>query len=484
MQFTIGKTAVTLEINDTKDYVGIANALLADEAVAAEIKAHAASFYFRAWENDGDIDQKAIDKVVSLALESGVDAAVDYMVENNWDRNPTEYFRSCDGHASTEKLLSDFLAKFAAAAGFDADTKEAFREAIVEVVSEAVEEALPETDKSTPAEAFASGHTARVAFVQGYGNRGYIDDIASSHADNTCQTDTVHPDRNLMLQFKLLNISPVEFIEYYAAKHGQDLRFPDIGENVSDYHRRQFLENAAAWRYACDVFAGADVSDAALPDWLSYGNRAAEMAEVIRSCKDVDRPPAVSLETLETILDNATYGGVATWYGRVNVREIMRGEFESSFIADGGQIGVHDFINGSGYLDSVENDVLIDMRDGKLVGDGRFKYNPEEVYGFTHRALNCNTRGAKVSDWVRYTEDTWRNTATDDGLYAEIALTGGVADSDRKVFLVTTKDVQNSVSGPLDNYEICGSLDDAMTEAMDRLADYAPASSSSPAPRM
>lgn len=473
MQFTIGKSTVTMEFPDSKDFSAVASAFLADPVVAAAVKEHAASFYFQAWDRDGDIDQRTIDKVIGIALDKGTDAAADYMVENDFDINPSEYFYACEGKKTTTALISGFIDAFAEENGLEEDSAEweSLRDTVLEWVVETVEEKMTETDKSTPADFFKRGDEARVSFIQGYEKRGDIEDIFSAHADNTCQSDTVKPDRNLMLQFKLFNISPVEFVEYYKEKRGHDLANPTFGEGVSDYHRRQFLENAQAWRFACAVYNGADVSEIEIPDWLDYGSRAKEMAEVIRSCRDLDRPSAVSLETLETILDNATYGGVGTWYGRVNAREIMQGQFDTSFVATGGQIGVHDFINGSGYLTDVEKDVLIDLRDGKLVSDERFRNNPESVYGFTRRALDGETKGTKLGDWVRFGEGLWRSTApTQDGVYAEIKLDRTV-DAERKLFAISTKDASNQ---ELDRYEFSGTLEAAKAYGIDYLANHAP----------
>ncbi|MCV9963673.1 hypothetical protein OIU34_17370 [Pararhizobium sp. BT-229] len=461
MQFTIGKSTVNMEFPDSKDNNAVASAFLANPDVAAAVKEHAASFYFQAWDRDGDLDQSTINTVIGIALDKGTDAAADYMIENDFDVNPSDYFRACDGEKSTTKLIENFLSTFASENGIEEDSEDwnAFCEAVLERVTEKVEEQLSDTDKSSPADFFKRGDQVRISFIQGYETRGYIEDIFSAHADNTCQTDTVKPDRNLMLQFKLLNISPVEFVEYYKEKRGHDLANPTFGEGVSDYHRRQFLENAQAWRFACDVYNGVDVSESEIPDWLDYGSRAQEMAEVIRSCRDLDRPSAVSLETLETILDNATYGGVGTWYGRVSAKEIMQGQFENSFVATGGQIGVHDFINGSGYLTDVENDVLIDLRDGKLIGDARFRNNPESVYGFTRRALDGDTKGATLTDWVRHKDGGWRSCEkSEDGLYAEISLVGDV-NGERKNFSIVYKNGDNQSQG--DTFDFSGTLDAA-----------------------
>jgi hypothetical protein len=478
MQFTIGKSTVSFDIKEGQDYEEVAQALLSDETVKAELKEHAASFYFRAWDRDGGLDQSTVNTVIGKALDEGVDAAVNYMLENDFDQEALLYYHHSNGKESTSTFLNGFLTGYAAAADLDDDEIEAFEEAVLDAVGEWVAEEMAEADKSQPHEIFASHDKVRVAFIQGYGTAGYMDDIHTSHADVTCQSDTVKPDRNLMLQFKLLNVSPVEFVEYYKAKTGYDLCNPEFGDEVSEYRRGQYTENAQAWRFACAVYRGEDVSELEIPDWLSHGNRSQDMADVIRSCRDLDRPSAVSLETMETILDNATYGGVATWYGRVSAKEIMQGQFENSFVARGGLIGVHDFINGSGYIDTAQNPVLIDMRDGKLVGDASYRYNPEEVYGFVQRSLDAETVGCQVGDWVRFSENSWRCAANDEGIHAEIVRTGEFT------FSISTKDRMNGAAGQLDNNVVAGTLEDAMEEASSHLADQSPTVASTPAPRM
>jgi hypothetical protein len=471
MQFNIGTSTVTLEFPDSNDYGAVASLFLAEPTVAEALKAHAVSFAFQSWSNDDRIDQSTINTVIGIALEEGVDKAEDYMIEHSFDTNPSDYFFHNEGRKTTTDLISGFLDTFAREAGIleDEGGLEAFHEAIIDRVIERVEEQMTEMDRSKPSDFFGRGDEVRVAFVQGYGSQGYIDDIRSSHADNTCQTDTVRPDRNLMLQFKLLNISPVEFVEFYKAKRGHDLANPTFGDGVSEYHRRQFIENAQAWRFACAVHSGVDVSNLEIPDWLDQDGHAKEMAAVIRTCRDLDRPSAVSLDTLEDILDNATYGGVGTWYGRVKAREVMNGEFGSSFVATGGQIGVHDFGSGSGYLTLLENEVLIDLRDGKLVGDTRFRNNPEAVYGFTRRALDVETRGTKLEDWVRFQDDTWRSISTAaDGSYAEITKVDDI-DGDRKMFAVTSKDTDNRESG---TFKFSGTLDRVKAYASEFLGQF------------
>jgi hypothetical protein len=456
MQFTIGQSTVTMEFPDSKDYDAVTTAFLANSDVNAALKEHAASFYFAAWDRDGDVDESTLNTVIGIALDRGTDAAVEYMIENDFDIAPSQHFHACNGTATTTKFIENFLYTFASENGIEQYSHEwdDFREAVLEQVTETVEEMMSETDKSKPSDFFKRGDDVRISFIQGYETRGYIEDIDTNHADTTCQSDTVIPDRNLMLQFKLFNISPVEFVEYYKAERGYDLANPTFGDGVSDYRRRQFTENAQAWRFACDVYSGTDVSEHEIPDWL---DDAQEMAAIIRSCRDLDRPSATSLETLETIFDNATYGGVATWYGRVSAKEIMQGAFENSFIATGGQIGVHDFVNGSGYFSNVEADVLIDLRDGKLVGDKKFRDNPEHTYGFTRRALDTDTKSASLTDWVRHKEGSWRNcTKSEEGLYVEITFVEDI-DTDHKNFSIAYKDDVNSTRG--DTFSFSGTLE-------------------------
>jgi hypothetical protein len=491
MKFTIGKSDVTIDFPSTKDFDGVASAFLANEHVAAAIKEYAASFYFRAWERDGDVDQSTINKVIGIALDEGVEKAVDFMIENDFDLNPSSYFYACDGEKNTRKLISGFLDAFVADAGIEegSDADIIFRETVLQSVIETVEERMSETDKSSPADFFKRRDFARISFIQGYLSRGYIEDIASSHSDNTCQTDTVIPNRNLMLQFKMFNVSPVEFVDYYKAKRGHDLANPTFGDGVSDYHRRQFLENAQAWRYACDVFNGVDVTESEIPDWLSEGTRAQDMADVVRSCRDIDRPSPVSIETMEYILDNATYGGVGTWYGRVSAKEIMQGQFEKGFIATGGHIGIHDFVNGSGYMTPLEEPVFIDLRDGKLVGDARFRDNPESSYGFVQSTLDTETHGTKLSDWVQYEDGRWRSTAhSDNGHYAEITLdqSGENGETDeRKVYWLRVKNADNQ-EGTVEPHQFYGTFDQAKVVVLESLANVPvnnqTAAHSSPAP--
>lgn len=470
MQFKIGNTTVDIDFADPTNYEAVGKALAANTAVQAELSNIAAGMHFQAWDRDGDVEQSTIDKIIGIALEDGVEQAEQYMVENNFDTNPSDYYHYCGGRDATSRHLDAFFTEFEELNGIEDgdDESEEFREAVLEAVRPIVEEKLPETDKSVPADFFNRRDEAKIAFIQGYGTRGYLDDIGSSHADTLCQSDTVKPNMSLMLQFKLMNISPVEFVEYYKAKRGHDLANPEFGDGVTDYYRRQLLENAQAWRYACAVFNGEDVTDFEIPDWLEYGSRSQDMADVIRGCRDLDRPSAVSYETLEVIFDNAGYGGVATWCGRVNAKEVMQGAFAKSFVARGGQIGVHDFGGGAGHFESAENEVLIDLRDGKLVVGSRLA---DKVYGFTRKATDTQTRSVALSECVRYRDESWRTVAAgENGLYVDMVMTGAAGDG-RHVFHVSSKNVANVTEGPLQDFEICCTLDEAKAFAVDALND-------------
>ena len=489
MKFTIGKTAVDMDFAEKADHSAVADRLLANPSVIAEIEKHADGFYFRAWERDGDIDQSTIDRVIGKALDDGIDAAVDYMIENDFDKNPSDYFHHCDGRSSTTRLLEGFFTAYEEENGIEPDSVEAemFREVVMEQAIELIEARMSETDKSVPADFFGSRDEVKVVFVQGYGKYGQgLDDLYTDHLDNVSQAATVIPDHNLMLQFKLMNVSPVEFVEYYKTKRGEDLTNPVFSDGVSDYTRRQYLDNAKAWRFACATFMGQDTLDFDLPDWLARPAVAAEMAEIVRSCRDLDTPSPVSLDALETVLDNSTYGGVGTWYGRISAKEVMQGGFEKSFVATGGQIGVHDFINGSGYLSDVEDAVVIDLTSGRLFQEDRFGYGPESVYGFTRRALDGSTKPVEVSDWVRPSEGSWRSVKSSaDGLYAEVTLVGGVSGNEHNgLYEVSTKNAFNVTTGPFDGYEVSGTLNDAK-EAFEDFLEEVPAiaeTSVSPSP--
>lgn len=446
MKFTIGKSVVNIDFADNDGADDIARKFVSNADVAAALAQHASTFHFRAWDNEGSLDQSSIDKVAGIALEKGVDAAVDYMVENNYDVNPSDHYRNLNGDGSTTKFVSDFLASMSDARGWEegSDEYDELADRVVEVAGEYVEQRFADTDNSQPSDVFAARDTTIATFVQGYGSKGLMPDIETRHVDSICHSSTVIPDRNLMLQFKLFNLSPVEFVEYFKNTRGEDLRKPEFGDDVSDYYRNQLRENAKGWKIVCAACSGDDLSELDIPEWLEPSDRDA-LAASARSCRDLDRAQVASTELAIELLDNATYGGVGFWTGSLNAREIMQGGFEKSFSATGGILGIHDFEGGGGHSVLAPEGVLIDLTEGRLFTETSYRNTPHRASDFTRNQLRCQTKSAEVSEWVRFKSDGWRSTAeTSDGVYAEINRIAG-DDVTLAEYEVSYKNAENHV---------------------------------------
>jgi hypothetical protein len=117
---------------------------------------------------------------------------------------------------------------------------------------------------------------------------------------------------------------------------------------------------------------------------------------------------------------------------------------------------------------------LIDLRDGKLVGDSRFRNNPESTYGFVQSALDTDSNGTKLSDWLQYKEGGWRSLASaENGRYAEISFVQDGETADRKVYSITVKNGDNR-EGSIESYQFYGKFDDAKMVADEFVSSVAP----------
>jgi len=460
----IGEAEVDVSERDTEEDVAAKIAALAP--VVAIAKEVGASAYFRAFETFDGMSDSTAREIAARWLESrdGEGGIGDLFIENDWCQDGDAYFR--EGGPKDELVSRLEAAVEAVTDAFEDLDADEIMEALVEALREDCVQAMYDNDASTPADAIPRHVTVELPFIPDYGDRG-IEDLFTSHTDTVSGSETVIPDAALMRALKFFNVSPREFVEE-AARRGIDLVSGEVGEGTSDYRRRQAEENALRWCAVLDVEAGSTGNISRLP-LRSQGEIADwnETVELARTAKDHDRPASLSMDSLFTVLDNATYGGVPCYVMRVPLKDLVAGKFDTPFLATGGFVGLHDFINGSGYIEAPDGPVLIDPSNGGFrVRES--KDEVDDVYGIVHRYYEARVAPVEVSPWQRIREDMWLRREGDG---REAVVTRASAGDGTEEFWIATADGEGEAAGPRAVAEAYLSLEEAKAEGDRALAE-------------
>lgn len=441
-----------IEVDAGDDASAVAEALSKTAVAVAAAKQAGKESHFTAFEAERDMDGGTAAEILDWYLEGGIHLVTDKFLANDWDRTPEEDFP----HWTKDKLAKALLplaedACEAMETEFgDSPEPHDVAEECADILKETTCEAMADADESSVTDAIPPHVVVEMAFLPD-GDRLGIDDMHMSHWDVVFSAETAICDSNLIRFLKFMNVSPREFIDA-CRERGFDPSAADAVEGRSGYRQQQAEENALRWRAVLEAQEGGDENIRLLP--LRSKGEIAEWnltVDLVRSCRDYDRPNAVSMDDLFTIMDNATYGGNATWVARLPLREVLKGTYDAPFKAKGGFIGIHDFINGSGYIERLGEEVVIDPSKGRFRGPKSGRYSIDDVYGIVGSHYRAETVPVEVDGWIRYRPDTWRK-ATDDGRV--VLVSRNVAEDGNEEFWVLTTDDEGNLAGPRQTSEV------------------------------
>lgn len=458
-----GYEGAFIEIGEDASPEHVADALAATDAGKALADKVAQASYFEAWPPMQDMDDRTAAQIASAYAEGGIDAVMDMAIEKDWDASVEEHYESV-----TKDDLKRALRDFAEAAEEAADwlTEEEVTEACCEALKDHLLDAMRDSDKSTFEDSIPSHVKVETAFIPDYNQLG-VDDMFMHHWDVVFSAETALADSNLMRFLKFMNVAPSEFVAA-CRERGFDPSQPVRGKETSDYRWQQVEENAQLWRAVLDVEAGRNDEISKLPLRSSYEIAEWNSAvELVRAGKDCDRPRLVPMDDLFTIMDNASYGGVPVWAAKLPLKDILAGKFEKPFTAEGGLIGIHDFINGSGYLETLKTKISIDPASGGYRRSTSGRWSIDDVYGFVGSAWKAEVSAWDKPDWLRNRPDGWTR-ASKDGRFAEIKLSQG--DAGVPKYWVQTFDKDGSEGGPRQTAEVFAELDAAKADADEALS--------------
>lgn len=132
---------------------------------------------------------------------------------------------------------------------------------------------------------------------------------------------------------------------------------------------------------------------AAIEERGEAGRRLAERCAVInfKVERDQSKPALMTPKQVITTIENAYSYAVTCFHCFINVKSLfMHDPYTPMRLSSKGKvhIGLHDFINGAGYMDSYPGEVIIAPNECGFAGDQRLRYGVNKVYGLYRPVFN------------------------------------------------------------------------------------------------
>jgi hypothetical protein len=447
---------VEIELHDEISTESLVSTLAAHPAVQEMANEVGKGSFFAAYEPSRQVyDHGQLAPIVNAYLKGGVEAAEEYLHEK-WTNSPEDYFHQ-NVKSDLESEMRSIAQLVAEHERFE-DAEDEITDALTEALEETCIDALAEADTSTIESLFGSHDKFEMSFGIDLDKLG-VDDLHMYYSrKNWFSVDTLDPNANFMRMFKLFNISPSAFIEYIIEAHGYDPRSTDMPDGVTtdSLAGKAILEQANRWQAFSDVANDGIVSRetrAKFPDGSGFDRYCNELEVEGRTVPNIDRPSAMSMKQLCTLIENAGGGGVPVYTARYEMKDILSGKLDKPFIAKQGLIGIHDFVNGSGYMDDNKIEVLINPAIG-----GFTTRSINKTYDFVGSTFDNEIIPAEGAEWVHFVDDCWRTEPGLDGAYAEIwadTNQGGVT------YWLSTYDKNRDAAGLYAESEAFDSLEEA-----------------------
>ncbi|MFC4236348.1 hypothetical protein ACFOY8_14175 [Thalassospira xianhensis] len=378
----INKNDVVIEVDvaDGTELDELIRDVINTKVVSDEIHRIAAhsypSKYALAGPSDG-FGQKTLAKIAEAALDAAAvlltsedddaplpeHAASDYIATDREEFDLGYYEDFFQNHVKsdrdTKSLFSFFTDVVFEDAGYsnrDIDNLDV----LDEIMQEKFAEALAEADDSSPLDLIRSRDEVEICYIP-EGGKYAIDDIQTSYTSVCSSSVDVRPDENFARVLAFFGWTAEEFKAAVKEATGDDLAaqpliedFEDGDQRFADYRFRQATELAEMWKN------------------LETNN--------VRPVK------LLNYDKLTEVLDNATYGGVPVFACRIKVEQLIKHDWSKDMrITGGGEVGLHDFCNGSGHIvDWAGTEFILPPVPGDWrVTEGN-SYGIDGVYGIVH----------------------------------------------------------------------------------------------------
>lgn len=132
------------------------------------------------------------------------------------------------------------------------------------------------------------------------------------------------------------------------------------------------------------------------------GRRLAERCAAInfKVVKDQTKPSLMTPLQAIVSIENAYSYAVPCFHCFINVKSLFEHDpYSPMRLSSKGKvhIGLHDFINGAGYMDTYPGEVIIGADECGFVGDSRLRYGVDKVYGLVRSAFKAEPESIILS---------------------------------------------------------------------------------------
>lgn len=297
-----------------------------------------------ALESDGlfpDATYESLDAQFGCTLELA-ESLITYLEENSDNiyasgTSPEEILEALCNNAGDEDALSDTLKEF-------------------------IENAMMDADTSTVNDLYSEIGDISMVFVPS-SEKLWSEDSMMTIDSVAPNPEFIVPDEQFEDFIKMVNIMPIEFVS--AVKEASQIDL--LNENSSS--------RALEWQALCSKTS----NELGIKTKRKSSLSGAEMLEIIENAASTYITPVMCVDIdAETVIKMAT------------------SENKELLITDGGQIGVHDFLNGSGHLETSAGTVVISANIDNwttMNGSECFGYSDmDSVYGMTSSATKATVK--------------------------------------------------------------------------------------------
>lgn len=509
MKFTIAEGQSVTFDPKSRDFAKLGAALAKLDFFKEIAKEVGSASYFAAF-TELEMGPDTTETFVEAYFQGGRDAVHRAVVDEKWFNEADDAYWEDVKSDFEEKLRNavDQLAYDIVEAGGDDDLDSSeIVDELVEYLEEALRqdvwEAMHAQDTSTIDDCIPSHSKTEFIFVPDMAKMA-SDDLMVSFLGNHLALDTVVPDLNFMRMLQFFNIPLRDYLDT-TRSYIEDTRQREKADYEAEFARRLDRRTQTNERRIAEgrdpIPADEPLMDAYVPYphleeserygqyWRALGGLTREdnsessklifnsdyerrhwnaMVRKLSMGVDVSRPPALSLETLRVVVENCggSRGDVPCFVMRAKVADILDGKFDGPVLAEGGLLGLHDFLNGMGYFVEPEAPILLDPATGAWTSR-IWGSSVNSVYDMVSSAFDADITPVEASsEWPMVREDVYRHESKD-GLTAEIFTQ---RDSDGQFeYWVTTYDLDVAPAGPFETPEVWPSLAEAKEAALEAL---------------
>ena len=447
MQFEVSGKKCRLLFDNPSNYKEVASHFLSDSVVSGAFTSFVQGLNYNRYTEEkfmiggGSMGDADVGRIVDAYFNG--DDIENVISSIGVGKSIPAFLGEIDGFDFVDKSIIDFYETFVATYGLiDSSARSELKAALMTAASDYIIDMMKSLDKSTYRDLFEIDETVELVFVPSSCRSKFSGFIDSRSVVNVSDVDselTLVMDDEALNLLKLLNVSASDFVDFLKDKSGFDVLNSHNNIGLISQKCTRFRDNLEAWKFVCDVESKTPVSsDFNYPVWLKDEKYRNHISSIARVLLDDSRPPAISMESLCTILENPSDGGVATYNFEGNVRALLSGEYGKPFIAQGGRVGLHNFGEDSGYLTAVDSEILVDVRSGEIFAESGLANPPCDTYHTEPGVMTTTTKPYHLSGLVQRDNNNWRSSdIREDGGYLEIELNPDIAFDGKDAYWVT-----------------------------------------------